>query len=44
VRSGDGEVATGGGVEEAIGIGIGWALVTGNVHGELPELEGRRGK
>jgi hypothetical protein len=42
VRSGDGEVATGGGVEEAIGIS--WALVTGNVHRELPELEGRRGK
>jgi hypothetical protein len=42
VRSGDGEVATGSGAEEVISVG--WALVAGNIRGELPELEGKRGK
>jgi hypothetical protein len=42
VRSSDGEVATGGGAEEVVSVG--WAPVTGNVCGELPELEGRRRK
>jgi hypothetical protein len=42
VRSGDGEVAMGDGAEEVVGVG--WAPVTGNVRGELLELDRRRGK
>jgi hypothetical protein len=42
IRSGDGEVAMGGCVEEVVGVG--WAPMTDSVCRELPELEGRRGK
>jgi hypothetical protein len=37
VCSGDGEAATDGGEEEFVGVG--WALVIGDVSGELPQLE-----
>jgi hypothetical protein len=37
ICSGDGEAATGGGAEEFIGVG--WALVTSDVHGMLLQLE-----